>query len=302
MTDINLLKKVLEVQTYTKEEANMRDFIVDYADNTLGRRVFHDKTHGNVYVLSNEELDYHPCVVSHTDSVHRLKEGVVVHEHFSGLLTAHDSNGIRTGLGGDDKSGVYICLELLKKHPEVVGAFFMGEEKFCLGSQKANVDFFSKVGWAMEYDSPEGIISTYTCNGRRLFDPSSEFGRVTVSVLDSYGVTDWQDHPYTDVFMLRDKFDFCCLNLPAGYYNMHSPEEFVLVDDVSRSLSLGSTLVEGLGSRYYGLTKEEEDKVDDTLFRENNVRPLTVCDPIRKLISTISKAHRKNEGLALSTH
>jgi hypothetical protein len=36
--------------------------------------------------------------------------------------------GKPTGIGGDDKCGVYACLELLKELPNLKAAFFVSEE------------------------------------------------------------------------------------------------------------------------------------------------------------------------------
>jgi hypothetical protein len=48
----------------------------------------------------------------------------------------------------------------------------------------------------------------------------------------AHGVTDWQHHPHTDAGVLKCKFDFPCLNLPAGYFCVHNDEEYVLLTAV----------------------------------------------------------------------
>jgi hypothetical protein len=48
-----------------------------------------------------------------------------------------------------------------------------------------------------------------------------------------------------------EEFDFCCLNLAAGYYRYHTKYEYVIVDDVQNGYDLGVKLVEILGENKY---------------------------------------------------
>jgi putative aminopeptidase FrvX len=57
-------------------------------------------------------------------------------------LKAYNDLGNPTGIGGDDKCGVYACLELLKELPNLKAAFFVSEETGCHGSKKADPNFF----------------------------------------------------------------------------------------------------------------------------------------------------------------
>jgi hypothetical protein len=54
---------------------------------------------------------------------------------------AYDNDGAPTGIGGDDKCGVFACLTLLKELPYVKAAFFVSEETGCHGSLKADPRF-----------------------------------------------------------------------------------------------------------------------------------------------------------------
>ena len=42
--------------------------------------------------------------------------------------------------------------------------------------------------------------------------------------------------PYTDNMVLKEKFDFACLNFAAGYYRYHTDNEYVVVEDVENSI------------------------------------------------------------------
>jgi hypothetical protein len=60
-----------------------------------------------------------------------------------------------------------------------------------------------------------------------------------------------QSHPYTDIMMIKQKSDVSCLNMSCGYYNMHTKNEFVCLDDVERAITAGLNLVKDLGLQKY---------------------------------------------------
>jgi len=64
-------------------------------------------------------------------------------------------------------------------------------------------------------------------------------------------VADEQSHPYTDVSQIKRKGDFSCINFSCGYYNMHTIKEFVVVDDVERSIKFAVESVNTLGLKKY---------------------------------------------------
>ena len=51
--------------------------------------------------------------------------------------------------------------------------------------------------------------------------------------------------------MLKKKFDFACLNLAAGYYNYHTREEYVVVEDVEKAINVTKKIIKTLGHQKY---------------------------------------------------
>lgn len=205
----------------------------------------------NVYIAKGELArgEFCPCVSAHLDTVHEPHPIQVIQE--GDRLMALDQDHRRCGLGGDDKAGVFICLALLARLPVLKAAFLVAEEIGCQGSRACDEDFFADVGYVMEFDSPGDDILTYTCDGTQLFPDEGEFHDILLPILKAHGVINWQHHPYTDVSVLKRKFNFPCLNLPAGYFWMHSHEEYVLVPAVANSLALGVDLIDAFGHRHY---------------------------------------------------
>ena len=273
MSDLNFLKQVLSVPTVTYNEQLMVDFITNWlGENDID---YHVDTNNNVYATKNtgDELPhgfYYPCVISHTDTVHRIDTINVVESilpnsqgDLKKALLAINDIGEPTGIGGDDKCGVFACLTLLKELPYLKAAFFVSEETGCHGSRKADMEFFSNVGYAIQFDAPENYMVTEKCFGSQLFDRDSEFFTKIDKVLTENMVLedmDYMTHPYTDVWALRNKFDFACINFSIGYYNYHTKNEYVIPEDVYNGIKMGREMIDSLG---YTLHYKEKHTMKD---------------------------------------
>lgn len=263
--DLDFLKKVLSVPTKTTKEDLMIQFIVDWCiENNLPYVV--DEV-GNVYVtkqISEVSDDFmFPCVVSHTDTVHILDSINVVEEIQKNAqkvdklaLKAYNDDGKPTGIGGDDKAGIFACLTLLNKLPYLKAAFFVSEETGCLGSRRADKSFFSNVGYAIQFDSPENWMVSEYLMGVPLFERETEFFNTCNKVLtENTSDHQYMKHPYTDVYVLRTMFNFACINVPIGYYRYHTPHEYVVIEDVYNGIDMGEKMISMLGYSKHAVSK-----------------------------------------------
>jgi len=270
---LNRLKEILSVPSYSRDETRM----ISYLTNMLVEKGYEYTldSQGNIFITKGN-TEFFPLFVAHTDTVHSINLNLTIKEYIDEThggkvaLTGFDNKtNLPSGCGGDDKCGVFLALEMLDILPNVKVALFVSEEIGCLGSKgavKTNPDFFKNVGYAIQYDSPEGDTLSSTLMGKYLFESSPEFTQKVTGLIVESGITKWANHPYTDIWPLIETFDFCCLNLAAGYYKMHSPYEYVIVDDVQKSFELGLKLVEQLGENKYVLPKKQ-------LTYTNNYKP-----------------------------
>ena len=259
-----LLKEVLSVPTKTYQEEKMVEFLVNWlTENNISHFV---DEFNNVYATKQESQDlpedfYFPCVISHTDTVHNIDTINISEEMLPNAqdelklsYKAYNDQGNPTGIGGDDKCGVFACLTLLKELPNLKAAFFVSEETGCHGSMKANEDFFQNVGYGIQFDAPENWMITEKCFGQVLFDRDTEFfekcDKVLTEGMDN-SLMQYMVHPYTDVYALRSKFDFSCINISIGYYNYHTKNEYVVVEDVFNGIEMGRKMIEGLGNKLH---------------------------------------------------
>jgi acetylornithine deacetylase/succinyl-diaminopimelate desuccinylase-like protein len=44
---------------------------------------------------------------------------------------------------------------------------------------------------------------------------------------------------------------FSCINFATGYYNYHSKDEYVIIEDVFNSLEIGKKMISDLGYKKY---------------------------------------------------
>ena len=125
----------------------------------------------------------------------------------------------------------------------------MSEETGCHGSKMADPSFFTNVGYAIQFDAPENWMVTETCFGARLFERESEFFEKCDKVLteNMNDKRQYMVHPYTDVYALKTKFDFACINFSVGYYNYHTKHEYVVVEDTFNGIEMGKQMIESLG-------------------------------------------------------
>jgi hypothetical protein len=167
MNNLELLKDVLSVPTKTYQEERMVAFLVNWlTENNIPHFV---DEHKNVYATKQESLElpedfYFPCVISHTDTVHdidtiNIREEMLINAQGEEKLSykAYNDEGNPTGIGGDDKCGVFACLTLLLEMPVIKAAFFVSNKIFCIGKIAADPNFFENVGYTIEFDKPHNF-------------------------------------------------------------------------------------------------------------------------------------------------
>lgn len=255
------LEEVLEIPTCSGKEELMVEFIKGFCEkNNL--EYFTDKKN-NVYVTKGnlDSGEFYPCVVAHTDTVHFDQDEMISKGSkitIKNLLTSHgktkwmgwDSDrNVPTGIGGDDKCGVYICLKLLLKFEKIKAVFFVEEETGMHGSKVADKDFFQNVGYAIQFDAPTNNWFSETLLSIPLWN--EKFMNEVAPVLKKNNIDNISRDPFTDVLQLRKKFDFCCAVMPTGYYNQHSKNEYVLPEETEQCYVMGIETIEKLGNNKF---------------------------------------------------
>jgi putative aminopeptidase FrvX len=265
---IQLLKDILSVPTKTHQEERLVNFLVSYFDRKEVGIMKDDM--GNLMIVKGE-ADYYPCVVAHTDTVHPIDSDYIDIKEVNrwntcgdikaALTGFHPETGEPSGCGGDDKAGVFVCLQLFELFDNIKLFFPVAEETGCHGSKAVSSEWFDDVGYIIQFDSPTNNTMSKTLRGRTLYDDQSGFSSTVMGLITEHGITEHQAHPYTDVATLGERFELQCLNLAAGYYDMHQAEEYVIIDDVVNAITLGERLITTLGEKQYAKRLEEQTTV-----------------------------------------
>ena len=242
MTNLN---KILAVQTYSGREWRMFALIVRECKR-IGADVRQDKQ-GNLYVTKGVSSTY-PCIVAHMDSVHKIGSDLSIIEH-NGVLTGFNYNTMQqSGIGGDDKVGIYIALRCLEDYKAIKLAFFVDEERGCIGSGGADMTFFEDCRFVLQADRRGKTDFVVNASGTKL--SSKKFKKSVLPLLKERGYA-FSDGMMTDVMQLKQNgLKVSCANVSCGYYRPHSADEYVVVRDVENCLDLFKAIIDNMTEVY----------------------------------------------------
>ena len=266
-----LLYKVLSIPSFSEKERRMQEYLMELAKAKGYDAGIDDK--GDVYLTKGKlrECEFYPCVTAHMDTVQTPQVTYVERNEPLCLLTKERDDGTHIiytedfGLGGDDKAGIVIALSIMDKIEACKAVFFVEEEIGCRGSSNCALSWFKDVGYIMAFDSPEGNCASWSCNGERLFDRAF-YENYLKELGEKFGLTKFVAHPYTDVMLLHMDTCLACMNFGAGYYEYHTPWEYVVPEEMDNAAAMGIYLISRLGNSEHLIpytphykTKEDED-------------------------------------------
>lgn len=244
-----LLLDILWIQSYSGHEKEMNEFILHKAIE-FGAEAY--ELDGNVYVTKGKPLDSgYPCIVAHTDTVHKIipeRSYRVLHDPALGIVMGFDvdKNSV-TGIGGDDKVGIYIALKMIRDLPSVKSCFFMSEEIGCIGSGKADLDFFNDAMYILQCDR-RGNNDFITDIAGPI--SSEDFQNDVKDIIEAYGYRFFKGMT-TDVGKLVSRgVGVSTANMSCGYYNPHCDDEVINLEDVDNTYEMVWSIMTTLNKRY----------------------------------------------------
>ena len=231
--NISLLKKLYSIYSPSGKEQKMIKFLCSYIKQLPGNISVSQDKYGNVYVLKGKAETY-SCLISHIDQISHCNHS----KDFKAIETREiifgysPKNRRFENLGADDKNGVFICLECLKKYDNIKLVFFREEETGCKGSSEAVMSFFDDVRFVIQPDR-KGNSDLITSIGYSELCSEEFIGAVE---LEKWGYKE-ENGLMTDILTLKEKgLEVSCINLSCGYYNAHSDEEITVKKDLMKCL------------------------------------------------------------------
>lgn len=252
MNKINseFLKEVLSVNTCSNKEEQMVAFLDKNISLISPSALVEHTEEGNILVTKKQtgHTDYLPCVVAHMDTVHEIYEGFKVIQKADNLsaVQRYGTNKVSlAGIGGDDKVGVYLALEMLRHFDNIKIAFFTNEEIGCVGSNAVDLEWFKDTSFVIQGDRRGNNEIIYSdMNG---VVASDEFIEDTRPIATRHGYRFSDQGSYTDATtMSGNGLCVSAYNIACGYYNAHTVKEFVVISDVAKSMDLFIDLIQTL--------------------------------------------------------
>ena len=215
-------------------------------NNVPGAKVDIDREIGNIYVTKGVS-DTYPCLVAHIDQVQSIYSRDFQAIETKDIIFGYSPKNKRLeGLGADDKNGVWVCLKCLMKYENIKVAFFTGEEVGCIGSSKANMDFFKDVRFVIQCDrrGSNDLIASI-CSTEIA---SKEFIEATGHEAFGYHL---EEGMMTDVLTLKENgLQVSAVNMSCGYYDPHSDHEFTVKRDLLNCLSFVEHIIKNCTETY----------------------------------------------------
>jgi putative aminopeptidase FrvX len=252
---------------------------------------------GNIYATKGKAKVY-PCLVAHMDTVHDIVDDLTLLEVGDNLTGFNTVTMTQTGIGGDDKVGIYLALEVLRKYDNVKVAFFRDEEVGCHGSYEAYLDFFKDCSFVLQGDRRGNSDFVTIASGTKL--SSKAFTKAMSKIWPKYGYKQ-ANGMMTDVMALKEiGLNVSCANMSCGYYNPHMRNEYVNIPDVMNCFAMICEMIDTYGttpfphsaerSYYKSLNNRYLD--DDYTYDKNG----TLVDKPRKDVWKGFKPFEKDEA------
>lgn len=203
-----------------------QEVLKDYLSNKL------HETHSSVVIGDGfvyAQGKFPVLLVAHLDTVHKELPKTFEYEAISKSLSSPE------GIGGDDRCGVYMILQLVKHYncsvlfceDEEIGG--VGAEKFVNTKLAKGLTF----NYIIEFDrkgSNDAVF--YNCKNQEFEEfITSKYYRT------AYG-------SFSDISIIAPALGCAAVNLSCGYYNAHTKNEFVVMPEMENGIIAARYILE----------------------------------------------------------
>ena len=278
MTDKNksLLSQLYAIHSPTGNEWPLIYFIREYVATHIPEAEVRMDRLGNLYITKSS-LNPHPSSLNHSsyptltchlDQVQKIhSEDFEVRQEGDMLYGWSETSQQREGLGADDKNGIFVCLRCLEECPRLKVFMAVGEEKGCIGSNRADMSFFEDSLYVLEPDCKGG--EEIHTNLRDIPCASPDF---ELALLECHCPLSIVHPPFSitpgktsDILALTlNDIGVSCANIPAGYHHPHKDDEYTIISELEHSLEFVKQTALRLDQRFPHEYKSETQKMIET--------------------------------------
>ena len=199
-----------------------------YAAKKL-RKAYEEVVSGDGYVFAKGTFPV--LLVAHLDTVHKQLPSSILYD------AKNDTLSSLNGIGGDDRCGVYMILEVIKEYKCSV-LFCEDEEIGCVGADKfikteLAKSLVGKFNYIIEFDRKgKNDAVFYDCD-----NPEFEKFITGDFYKTAYG-------SYSDITVIAPALGCAAVNLSCGYYNAHTTKEYVVLSEMEMSIMKACKILE----------------------------------------------------------
>ena len=208
------------------------------------------------YIMAQGKIPV--LLVAHLDTVHKFPPKEIFHDKEKNVIWSP------SGLGADDRAGVYAILKIISKDVNNSKAqvtqgkpwilFTSGEEKGGIGAYAAiNTLKKPKVKYMIELDrkgSNDAVF--YDCYNKKFVNYITSFG-----FIKSYG-------SFSDISILCPAWNIAGVNLSIGYYNAHTKAEYLKINEMNATLNIVKNII-------YNAPKNKFKYYTKDLYKKDNI-------------------------------
>jgi tripeptide aminopeptidase len=261
------LYNVMNVQSASYSSERMERFIRRRIKK-LGLQYELDN-YGNIYVTKGK-ADLYPTMVCHVDTVHEINDNAIVQKADNKLYAFDTKTMTQYGIGGDDKVGIYVTLQLLEHFKTFKAVFFKDEEVGCVGSAKANFDFFNDSTIVLQCDRQGNTDFVNNIAATQLYDQTLQ--KDIKAILDYYHRKETTGG-LTDVLKIADNNPVMVANMSCGYFNPHTDTEYIDIEDVYQTTLMCAQILKATSHKRYEMTRTKKyptyNQYGTTLYNKN---------------------------------
>ena len=168
-------------------------------------------------------------LVAHLDTVHKNLPNDIIYNTYTKEYSSPN------GIGGDDRCGVYMILEIIKKYNCSV-LFCEDEESGAVGAKKFTQTELSKnlsFNYIIEFDRQgKNDAVFYWC-------ANDEFEKFITKehFKTAYGT-------FSDISVIAPHLGCAAVNLSCGYYKAHTTDEYVIFSQMERNIGAACNILE----------------------------------------------------------
>ena len=275
MEGLLLLRRLYSIHAPSYREWPLIRFILEYIREHVPEADVQMDSWGNLYVVKGEGLMVNgfPTLACHLDQVQEVhSDDFCVKEENGTLYGWSEANQQREGLGADDKNGIWICLRCLEECPRLKVFMAVGEEKGCIGSNRADMSFFSDSLYVLEPDCKGGEEIHTNLKGIPCASPDFEQALLEANssllpLHSSFSITPGKG---SDIFALTlNGIGVSCANIPVGYHNPHKDDEYTVIAELEHSYAFIRHLITTEHRRFPHIYKTDTQRMIEELSQKH---------------------------------